>query len=918
MSDHSSFTDSPVSPGGSNDDMAAFSENLATCNDQNLNPNSNRPKRHTACELCRRRKLKCNGQKPRCETCVRLNKECQYTTLHKKSGPQRGYLKKLETRLEQMEQLLAKNIAMGQNKNTQDLHFGNKRQAESEDSDDGISRNEDPFKRLAPPRSKQPFLTESEDVLERMPSNFVGPKDYEGLAMEARRVMAAPSGTIDLFNHTNAIVDDQVPTKVLMPMNVEEPYPSEAVINQLVDQYFESLHTCYPFISRPRFCSMISMGRVKPYLLYAVLMTGASLSDNQFFQLQDQMYQRALKYLYKAETRGYGEEIVNLEYVQAAVLLAIHENRIGCFGRAWMTVGKAVKAAHQNNLHDVEASPPLFSKYASNTPDTPLIKDEKRRTFWCVYLLDKYCAVGTGWPAGVRESEIRTNLPLDDAAFGNSIPETSAPFYDLLENPEIYLKGIDSTLALSAVFAYFLSQAFNLMNKNSRPDDNQPTGQWWTTEQRLSNQITRISRLLPPISMDPSNPQANNTAISLQLFFNTSVLALNRAAIIKLKSQTGPFNPREFKMKCQRATSNVVQVLRMCNNLFKVVIRNPCGLFCLYTTARSFITILEEDHAVQDISGSFMSDGSPNTQTSSQLRSQLDFLLTVVNVLKSKMFMAECFYEKLQADILSAKLSRSTGPITQCQDFISKMQKDAMKAEVFMASKPVEESQQDPASCTYHSGMLTLMGSQNRPNSSISSDGSVASTSPDSFISTPNPTTGYAGIQNLQSFTFQQQQRQQPKQQQQSVQSKYESDVHLNLNPKPQVLDDFKYRNQVNQHKAPMFHNKDILFQISDPVVVIPDTPIPFSSSLPISQPQLVSELPAQSTYHKSTESVNAKSDVISDPTVIDTDTFSKVGAAKGTAEDFEMFFSNDLNDPNFLQWNSELSLESMIRSIAN
>lgn len=64
-----------------------------------------RPKR-IACILCRKRKLRCDGNKPSCGTCYRLNHTCEYSEERKKSGPKRGYVKLLEARLKQVENLL--------------------------------------------------------------------------------------------------------------------------------------------------------------------------------------------------------------------------------------------------------------------------------------------------------------------------------------------------------------------------------------------------------------------------------------------------------------------------------------------------------------------------------------------------------------------------------------------------------------------------------------------------------------------------------------------------------------------------------------------------------------------------------------------------------------------------------------------
>lgn len=52
-----------------------------------------------ACVICRKRKLKCDGGKPKCATCARLGHNCAYDEIRRKSGPKRGYVKELEARL---------------------------------------------------------------------------------------------------------------------------------------------------------------------------------------------------------------------------------------------------------------------------------------------------------------------------------------------------------------------------------------------------------------------------------------------------------------------------------------------------------------------------------------------------------------------------------------------------------------------------------------------------------------------------------------------------------------------------------------------------------------------------------------------------------------------------------------------------
>lgn len=68
-----------------------------------------KPKR-IACIICRKRKLKCDGTKPSCSTCTRLNHNCSYDEVRRKSGPKRGYVKALEERLSMLWTLVSRII----------------------------------------------------------------------------------------------------------------------------------------------------------------------------------------------------------------------------------------------------------------------------------------------------------------------------------------------------------------------------------------------------------------------------------------------------------------------------------------------------------------------------------------------------------------------------------------------------------------------------------------------------------------------------------------------------------------------------------------------------------------------------------------------------------------------------------------
>ncbi|KFY63458.1 hypothetical protein V497_01994, partial [Pseudogymnoascus sp. VKM F-4516 (FW-969)] len=61
-----------------------------------------------ACDMCRKKKIKCDGQMPACSHCTNYKTECVFTQVEKKRSPPKGakYIEGLENRLGRMENLL--------------------------------------------------------------------------------------------------------------------------------------------------------------------------------------------------------------------------------------------------------------------------------------------------------------------------------------------------------------------------------------------------------------------------------------------------------------------------------------------------------------------------------------------------------------------------------------------------------------------------------------------------------------------------------------------------------------------------------------------------------------------------------------------------------------------------------------------
>ncbi|KAF5374528.1 hypothetical protein D9615_009070 [Tricholomella constricta] len=75
------------------------------------NPQSKKRRIQRACDICRRKKIRCDGgQMPgnRCSNCIAYSFDCTYVEAAKKRGPPKGYVERLETRVEKLEKVLTR------------------------------------------------------------------------------------------------------------------------------------------------------------------------------------------------------------------------------------------------------------------------------------------------------------------------------------------------------------------------------------------------------------------------------------------------------------------------------------------------------------------------------------------------------------------------------------------------------------------------------------------------------------------------------------------------------------------------------------------------------------------------------------------------------------------------------------------
>ena len=107
--------------------------------------------------------------------------------------------------------------------------------------------------------------------------------------------------------------------------------------------------------------------------------------------------------------KGQGEVFVSLAHAQTWSLTAAYEFKMMYFPRAWMSVGRASRMVLMMGLNRVDGVG-LDVKQCLPPPIDWTEREERRRTFWMAYCVDRYASIGTGWPMSIDERDVSTLL----------------------------------------------------------------------------------------------------------------------------------------------------------------------------------------------------------------------------------------------------------------------------------------------------------------------------------------------------------------------------------------------------------------------------------------------------------------------------------------------------------------------------
>ncbi|RMZ82268.1 hypothetical protein DV738_g1893, partial [Chaetothyriales sp. CBS 135597] len=364
-----------------------------------------------ACEECRRRKSRCDRERPQCGSCVESGTVCTIVDKRPQRGPKKGQLNMMRSRIVMLESQLAQQ----------------EQQAGSSYEPSGTN-----YAAALPalPMSEE-MMTELEHSLnvnmDDVSDNYLAQggvgwtnSDLACVTTSASSaIMSTGSDTAGLSSwgecpevESVLAVPDTMSTMLAKPLEVGGGASAPIMLGGCdfsdlmwadLWLYFDRVHPVCPMIHRRRYFAWAGQDSltVAQTCLRLAMRTMAAAASAQYRGLVKVLYAETRRMLeahvVTSEVAAVGElmacDSVPLEQIQAWLLLAHYESLRMDEQQAMLTARRAFRLVQMAHLYDVDAAddvPPPVPAEPELLDDSFVDAEEKRRTFWLAFTFDRF------------------------------------------------------------------------------------------------------------------------------------------------------------------------------------------------------------------------------------------------------------------------------------------------------------------------------------------------------------------------------------------------------------------------------------------------------------------------------------------------------------------------------------------------
>ncbi|KAH9818145.1 Fungal specific transcription factor domain [Teratosphaeria destructans] len=477
----------------------------------------------SACASCRKQKRKCDKQLPTCGLCQRIGRICDYSDDARASAPSPEEFSQLRQEVAELKNLLQDVRSSGLNA---PAGFGS--------SAGSISNEVSP----ASHQSAWPGL-KSFPALYFLDSNAF---EYERFQIQAPYIRVPPGALSALGNSTE--------------------------LRLMIEQYFSSVHTYLPIVSKIRLYQHLSNPLHEPGADMALLFLAMKLASSEIpegLAPLTQLYQDVKSFAsYVEASNG-----LNIQLIQALLLICLYETGHGIYPAAYLSVGHAGRLGHAMGLHD-RSAPQMLQRCTTWTE-----QEERRRVWWAVVVMDRFVSIGNrGKPFATSDPSLDAHLPTEDAAWDRGQMLVAAP-----------LALSASTTNQAAPFAR-TCQASHLLGKviRHRNDTNMAVDYKFEEALQLNRTLRALAAVLPGESEEDDPTQRPTLCTSMAITYSALLELYEAYSCTERAVPNGPETQLQMQQEAIAGISDITtQVLYLARRVRNFISRAGIGRFSPFT-----------------------------------------------------------------------------------------------------------------------------------------------------------------------------------------------------------------------------------------------------------------------------------------------------------------------------------------------
>ncbi|KAI1652460.1 fungal-specific transcription factor domain-containing protein [Daldinia decipiens] len=268
--------------------------------------------------------------------------------------------------------------------------------------------------------------------------------------------------------------------------------PPKDLVDALVEIYFAKIHPWIPMLHVRLFRQRMAEDQKRSCLttiFHAIVSLCSRFSDDARLGNVEEKLRNAKRSRQTVLLRSM--ESFSVENLQALIICAFDTLGSGRGPSAWSIVGSMTRTVEQLQLSVEEDDQPIATSAKAMIKRMAFLpparnwseREERRRVFWNIFQLDRFCSIATGWNLSLTSADVKMRLPCEGALWEAGEPlETPTPYFGVAdqagsvngmlpsarvdEESQESLGGfaycIEATESLNLVTSFFLQQVIDI------------------------------------------------------------------------------------------------------------------------------------------------------------------------------------------------------------------------------------------------------------------------------------------------------------------------------------------------------------------------------------------------------------------------------------------------------------------------